>query len=182
MESARAVMNLDEICKASPLLSGLVFAAEDYAFDLSLTRTPDQKEFLYARSAIAIASRAYNLPNTIDLVCTQFRGSESQDIMRQEAEDGKSLGFNGKQCIHPSQVEIAHQVFQVSEKELEWAVRVGIADIRAAEEGRAAWALDGKMVDIPIVLKARGLLEKATHCGMDISGVQEKWKSQEPDP
>lgn len=182
MESVRAVMNLDEICKASPLLSGLVFAAEDYAFDLSLTRTPDQKEFFYARSAIAIASRAYNLPSTIDLVFTQFRSTESQEIMRREAEDGKVLGFNGKQCIHPSQVEIAQQVFRVSEKELEWAVRGSIADIRAAEEGRAAWALDGKMVDIPIVLKARGLLEKATHCGMDISGVQEKWKSQEPDP
>jgi citrate lyase subunit beta-like protein len=143
-------MDLKQICEASPLLSGLVFAAEDFALDLSLTRTPALKEFMYARSAIAVACRAHNLPSTIDLVCTEFRGEEGRRLMERESEEGKGLGFNGKQCIHPAQAEIAQRIFQASEKELEWAVRVAVADIQAEKQGRGAWALDGKMIDVPV--------------------------------
>lgn len=180
IESAKAISNLNEICRATPLLSGLIFAAEDFALDLSLTRTPPLTEFLYARSAIATAARAHDLPSTIDLVCTSFKGAEGRRIMEEECLGGKGLGFNGKQCIHPDQIAIAQNAFAPSEDEATWAVRVLIANEVAEKQGRGAWTLDGKMIDNPVIGKARHLVSKAEACGIDIQGFQDKWKGQEP--
>ncbi|CAL3962301.1 hypothetical protein PZA11_000500 [Diplocarpon coronariae] len=181
IESAEAIMNLGEICSASPYLSGLVFAAEDFALDLSLTRTPSLTEFLYARSAIATAARAHGLPSTIDLVCTSFRGSEGLKTLGEECEQGRGLGFNGKQCIHPNQVEVVQKAFAPSASEVEWAVRVVIADEKADRAGRGAWTLDGKMIDVPVVGKARSIVSRADRCGFDVEELREKWKGQEPE-
>lgn len=181
VESARSIMDLSAICRASPYLSGLVFAAEDFAHDLSITRTPDLKEFLYARSAIVTAARAHDLPSTIDLVTTAFRGEEGQRTLRAESEDGKRMGFNGKQCIHPSQVDVVQDVFSPSQDEVEWAVRVVIADQKADAQGRGAWTLDGKMIDVPVARKAKAIFGKAELIGFDVKAVQEKWKDQEPE-
>jgi citrate lyase subunit beta-like protein len=181
IESAEAVMNLNEICRASPYLDGLIFAAEDFALDLSLTRTPALTEFLYARSAIATAARAYSLPSTIDLVCTSFRGEEGLKTLEEECLQGKGMGFNGKQCIHPSQVEVVQRAFGPAEKEAEWAVRVVIADEKADKGGRGAWTLDGKMIDAPVVGKARAVVERAKLCDLDVDRLREKWKDQEPE-
>lgn len=181
IESARAIMDLKAICGASPYLSGLIFAAEDFALDLSITRTPALKEFLYARSAIATAARAFNLPSTIDLVTTSFRGDEGVKILREESEDGKRMGYNGKQCIHPSQVDVVQDIFGPDDKEVEWAVRCVVADEKADKQGRGAWTLDGKMIDVPVVGKARALVRKAELCGYDVAVVREKWKGQEPE-
>ncbi|KAL7629216.1 hypothetical protein AAE478_000736 [Parahypoxylon ruwenzoriense] len=181
IESARAVMDLREICAASPFLSGLIFAAEDFALDLSLTRTPSLTEFLYARSAIVTAARAAALPSTIDLVCTSYKGDEGLARLEEECRGGKAIGFNGKQCIHPSQVETVQRLFAPSEKEVEWAVRVTIADEKAANIGRGAWTLDGSMIDAPVAGKARAIVNKAQKCGMDIDGLRDKWKGQEPE-
>jgi len=181
IESAEAITNLNEICRASPYLSGLIFAAEDFALDLSLTRTPSLTEFLYARSAIATAARAHELPSTIDLVCTAFRGEEGQRVLEEECLGGKGLGFNGKQCIHPSQVEVAQRTFAPGEKEVEWAVRVVVGDEKADVGGRGAWTLDGKMIDAPVVGKAKATVKRAELCGIDIAAIREKWKHQEPE-
>jgi citrate lyase subunit beta-like protein len=181
IESAEAITNLNEICKASPYLSGLIFAAEDFALDLSLTRTPGLMEFLYARSAIATAARAHDLPSTIDLVCTSFRGDEGLRILEEECLQGKGLGFNGKQCIHPSQVEVAQRAFAPGEKEVEWAVRIVVGDEKADAGGRGAWTLDGKMIDVPVVGKAKATVKRAERCGIDVAAIREKWKDQEPE-
>ncbi|KAI1938633.1 hypothetical protein LOZ66_003436 [Ophidiomyces ophidiicola] len=188
IESAKSLTNLSEICTTSTLLSGLIFAAEDFALDLSITRTPSLSEFLYARSAIVTAARAHNLPSTIDLVCTSYgakagtnpKQEQVIDILRSEAEDGKRLGFNGKQCIHPSQISVVQDIFSPGRKELEWAVRVSIADDKASKQGRGAWTLDGKMIDVPVAEKARAIVRKAEECGMDITAYMEEWKAQEP--
>lgn len=181
IESAAAILNLPQICSASPYLSGLIFAAEDFALDLSLTRTPSLSEFLYARSAIVTAARAYNLPSAIDLVCTSFRGPEGEARLEEECVGGKSLGFNGKQCIHPSQVEAVQRLFAPGEKEVEWAIRVVVADEKAARGGRGAWTLDGAMIDAPVTGKARAVVDKAARCGFDVEALREKWKDQEPE-
>lgn len=97
IESARAVMDLRSICEAGGAqLGGLIFAAEDFALDLSLTRTPGLGEFLYARSAIATAARAFDLPSTIDLVCTSYKGPEGLRRLEEECRNGRQMGFNGK--------------------------------------------------------------------------------------
>ncbi|KAL3423906.1 citrate lyase beta [Phlyctema vagabunda] len=181
IESAEAVVNLNEICKASPYLSGLVFAAEDFALDLSLTRTPSLNEFLYARSAISTAARAHNLASTIDLVCTSYRGDSGLKTLEEECIGGRGLGFNGKQCIHPSQVDVVHRSFAPDEKEVEWATRVVIGDEKADIKGRGAWTLDGKMIDAPVVGKAKNTVKRAELCGIDVNSLREKWKDQEPE-
>ena len=181
IESARAIVDLGEICKASPYLSGLIFAAEDFALDLSITRTPSLQEFLYARSAIVTAARAFRLPSVIDLVCTSYKGEEGVRRLEEECTHGKAMGFNGKQCIHPSQVEIAQRIFAPSEGEVEWAVRISIADTKAAERGRGAWTMDGKMIDAPVVGKAHSIISRAEQCGFNIEELQRKWEHQEPE-
>jgi citrate lyase subunit beta-like protein len=181
IESAKAITNLSEICKASPYLSGLIFAAEDFALDLSLTRTPSLSEFLYARSAIATACRAHELPSTIDLVCTSFKGEEGMKRLEEECIGGKGMGFNGKQCIHPSQVEPCQRLFSPSDQEVEWSTRVVVADEKADKQGRGAWTLDGKMIDVPVVGKAKAIVQKAEICGIDVKSIREKWAHQEPE-
>ena len=181
IESAKALSDLSSICKATPYLSGLIFAAEDFALDMSLTRTPSLTEFLYARSAIATACRAHNLPSTIDLVCTAYKGEAGQKTLEEECIGGKGLGFNGKQLIHPSQVEIAQKAFAPSEKEVEFAIRVTVADVKADKQGRGAWTLEGKMIDAPVVGKAKAVVKKAEACGFDVATMKEKWKDQEPE-
>jgi citrate lyase subunit beta-like protein len=101
--------------------------------------------------------------------------------LEEECQNGKGMGFNGKQAIHPSQVEVCQRAFSPGEAELEWAVRVVIADEKAAEGGRGAWTLDGKMIDVPVVGKAKALVERARVCGVDVERVRERWKGQEPE-
>jgi citrate lyase subunit beta-like protein len=185
VESAKSLTNLTQICAATPLLQGLIFAAEDFALDLSITRTPSLREFLFARSAIATAARAAELPSTIDLVCTAFK-SESGDgkppaVLREECLDGRRLGFNGKQCIHPSQVKVADEVFGPDAVETEWAIRVVVADEKAAKAGRGAWTLDGKMIDVPVATKAKAIVRKAEECGVNVVELRGKWEHQEPE-
>ncbi|KAL1864067.1 hypothetical protein VTK73DRAFT_6175 [Phialemonium thermophilum] len=181
IESARAVMDLRSICTASPYLKGLIFAAEDFAWDLSLTRTPSLTEFIYARSAIATAARAFGIPSTIDLVCTTYKGEEGTRRLEEECRNGKSMGFNGKQCIHPSQVEIVQRMFAPSADEVEWSVRVLIANEKATTAGKGAWTLDGKMIDAPVVGKARAVVAKAEKCGMDVDQMKAKFADQNPE-
>ncbi|KMU75957.1 citrate lyase subunit beta [Coccidioides immitis RMSCC 3703] len=175
----------------SPYLTTIVVPKVDSASDLRFvhdmhTRTPSLTEFLYARSAIVTAARAHNIPSVIDLVCTTYArnpdtDSEASSILKQEAQDGKRLGFNGKQCIHPSQVAPVQAVFSPEPKELVWAVRVSIADEKAARQGRGAWTLDGKMIDAPVVGKAKAIVRKAEQCGMNVKDLIREWHDQEPE-
>ncbi|KAJ5662317.1 Pyruvate/Phosphoenolpyruvate kinase [Penicillium maclennaniae] len=185
VESAKSLTNLSQICSASPLLQGLIFAAEDFALDLSITRTPSLSEFLFARSAIATAARAADLPSTIDLVCTSYKSNKADGsppaALEEECRDGRRLGFNGKQLIHPTQVKVANAIFGPDIEESKWAMRVVIADEKAAAAGRGAWTLDGKMIDVPVARKARAIVDKAEACGVDVRALREEWKHQEPE-
>lgn len=68
-----------------------------------------------------------------------------------------------------------------SESELEWAVRIVIGDAKADQAGRGAWTLQGKMIDVPVVGKAKATVKRAELCGLDVAAVKEKWKGQEPE-
>ncbi|EER36940.1 citrate lyase subunit beta-like protein [Histoplasma capsulatum var. duboisii H88] len=178
IESAKSILNLPQICTATThQLSGLVFAAADFSKDLSITQTPSLTEFLYARSAIVIAACAHGLPSIIDLVCTDFK---TPAVLEDEVLNGKRMGFNGKQCIHPSQVELVQQLFSPELKEVEWAVRVIVADTKAAEDGRGAWTLDGMMIDVPVVERSRDIVKKAELCGLDVAALKKKFASEQP--
>lgn len=176
VESARAVMDLAAICRATPLLDGLIFAAEDFALDLSITRSPGLHEFLYARSAVVTAARAARLPSAIDLVCTQYQGERGLAVLEDECRGGRAMGFNGKQCIHPSQVGPVQRLFAPGEEEVEWAVRLLIAQEDALREGKGAWSFEGKMIDAPVIGKARAVVAKAEQCQINVAAVREKWQ------
>lgn len=194
VESARAVMDLREICAAGTAptaglpLDGLIFAAEDFALDLSLTRTPSLSEFLYARSAVVTAARAFGLNSALDLVCTSFRGDKGLATLADECRGGRGMGFTGKQCIHPTQVSVVQQVWgrmydEADRTELAWAVRVLIAEDKSAASGRGAFTLDGAMIDAPVVGKAQRLVDQAERAGAGefIQSLREKHKDQEPE-
>jgi len=78
-------------------------------------------------------------------------------------------------------VELVQRLFGPELHEVEWAVRVIIADEKASAAGRGAWTLDGKMIDAPVVGKARAILSKAERCGCDVKKLQSKWHDQEPE-
>jgi len=134
----------------------------------------------HALALLALA-RAYNLPSTIDLVATAFKSEADQEALERECEEGKGMGYNGKQCIHPSQVGTVQRIYSPSQKDVEWAVRITIAQKRAEELGKGAWAMDGKMIDAPVEGKARAIVSKAELCGFDVASLREKYKDQQPE-
>ncbi|KAH6685846.1 Pyruvate/Phosphoenolpyruvate kinase-like domain-containing protein [Plectosphaerella plurivora] len=177
IESALGLSNIHSICKTGRTLglSGLAFAAEDFAADLSLSRLPDRRELLFARSSLVTAARAQSIPSIVDMVSTGIpTDSQEEGNLANDCVEGRALGFNGKQCIHPSQLGVVQAKFSPTEEELEWAVRVQVGDAQAQAEGKGAWKLDGKMIDVPVVKKALGLLERAAQCGISLDYLKQK--------
>ena len=181
IESAKGLLNLADICRSSPYLAGLVFAAEDFTLDLGITRTEGLPELLFARSQIVATARAFGLTSIVDLVCTSYKDEKGLKKLESETIDGKNLGFTSKQCIHPTQVEVVQSTFAPSQAELEWAVRVTTADQKAKKQGKGAWSLGGQMIDVPVVGTARGIISKARACDLDVEGVSQKFADQEPE-
>ena len=140
---------------SSDRVTALVLGTHDLGAELRTTARPDGLEILYARSKVVTDSAAAGLRSPFDTVYLDIRDAEG---LEREAELARSLGFGGKICIHPAQVETVNRVFTTSEAELEWARRVVEAYHEALREGLGAVALDGKMVDMPIVRQAERLL------------------------
>ncbi|POR30982.1 Uncharacterized protein TPAR_08796 [Tolypocladium paradoxum] len=182
IESARGLCNIHSICRegrALGILSGIAFAAEDFAADLSLSHLPDRRELLFARSSLVTAARAFEVPSIVDLVSTVVpTDAELKAALAEESLEGRALGFTGKQCIHPQQVGAVQAAFGPSEQELEWAVRVDIGDAAARREGKGAWRLDGKMVDAPVLKRARELLQRADKCGIDTMSLRARLEGE----
>jgi citrate lyase subunit beta/citryl-CoA lyase len=136
-----------------PRVAKLMLGNVDLAAELGATPGPDQRELLYARSALVVDSLAAGLGGPIDGPCTAI-GDDG--VLRAETSAAKALGFAAKACIHPNQLATVHDVFAPTEEELAFAQRV----VAAAEGSRGAVAVDGQMVDAPVVARARRLLER----------------------
>lgn len=174
-------MDIRTICASSSRLDGLIFAAEDFALDLSLTRTPSLTEFLFARQTIVAAARAYNIPSAIDMVCTDYKDTSDSGPLARECKDGSTMGFNGKQVIHPSQIERVQRMFLPSAERVKSAVRVLVAEKKAEEMGKGSWTLDGKMIDAPVLGAARRVVERARLGGIDVDEIWEVEKNTVPE-
>jgi citrate lyase subunit beta/citryl-CoA lyase len=136
----------------SPGVERLMFGSIDLAFDLGV----DGDEGLLAfRSQMVLASRLAGIRSPVDGVCTAIDDAEA---LRADAERARRLGFGAKLCIHPRQVDIVDRAFSPSAAERDWARRVLEA---ATNAGGAAVAVDGRMVDKPVVLRARAILDDA---------------------
>lgn len=161
IESARGVVNLKEIAGADPRLQGLIFGAEDLAGDIGAVRTRPGWEIFYARSAVVTHAAAFGL-QAIDMVWMDLH---DVDGMREECLQGAQMAYSGKQIIHPNQVEPAHSAFAPSDEAIAQALRVVEAAAKNQDAGKGAFALDGKMVDMPVVKAAEWVLARARAAG-----------------
>lgn len=160
VETARGILNLKEIA-AHPRLDGIIFGGEDFAASLGAVRTPEATELLYARLAIVTACAAYNL-QAIDMVTIDFKNPER---ILAEAAVGAKLGYSGKQIIHPAQVEPVQQAFTPSADAIAAARQLVDAFEAHQLQGTGAFALDGKMIDMPLLKNAQKVLERAKAAG-----------------
>jgi citrate lyase subunit beta/citryl-CoA lyase len=152
VETAAGMANLAALASA-PGIARLVFGSIDFQFDLDID--DDDQALLAFRSQLVLASRIANLPSPVDGVTTAL---DDAARIEQEARRARSLGFGAKLCIHPRQVAIVNAAFSPSAEQIAWARRVVDA---AAAAGGAAVAVDGKMVDAPVLARARRLLGAA---------------------
>lgn len=157
VETAKGILNLPEIASADKRLEAVIFGAEDYAASVGATRTKEATEVLYARSAVVAACAANDL-QAIDMVYIDFKDSEG---LRSEAEQGAGLGFSGKQVIHPNQVQVTQEAFTPSDSAIEYARRIVESFESSQKEGKGAYALDGKMIDMPLLKNAQKVLDRA---------------------
>lgn len=168
IETAEAVINAHSICKSSKRIQWAAFGAEDFSADMGISRSVDETAhhiaepgseigLAYPRSAVAVAARAAGV-HVLDTPYTKFRDIEG---LKTEARLAKSIGYKGKLAIHPAQVEIIESVFKPSETEIHRAREVLKIAAEAENEGRGSVSLNGEMIDMPVILRARNIMRDA---------------------
>ncbi|MBK67792.1 MAG: hypothetical protein CMP22_06640 [Rickettsiales bacterium] len=157
IESASAIVNVSSIASASSRMLGIAFGGEDYTNDMGIQRSDTGIEILYPRSVVAIAAKAAGI-TAIDTPYVNFRDN---DGLEQEIKSVLPLGFKAKFAIHPGQLESINNLFSPSQEAIEYAKKVIEVFEEAEKNGSGATSLDGKMIDVPVVKRARNLLELA---------------------
>lgn len=157
VESALGVINAYKIATASSRLIGIAIGAEDFVTDLKTTRSKEGVELLTARSQIVFAARAAG----IDALDTVFSDANDEEGFIREANLIKQLGFDGKSLINPRQINILHQIYTPTEKEIKNSIQIIEAAREAETRGLGVVSLNGKMVDKPIINRAYRVLELA---------------------
>lgn len=155
LETALGIENAFEIAKASPRVAALYLGAEDLSADLRCARTKEGGEIAYARGRLVCAARAAG----IEAYDTPFTDVEDLTGLEADARVAKGLGYTGKAVISPRHVDIVNAVFTPGEAEVAHAREVFAAIEEAGRQGKGAISLHGKMVDAPIVQRARLVLE-----------------------
>lgn len=157
IESAQGINNAVEIAFSSRRLIGIALGAEDYVRDLRTQRSAEGIELLFARCSILQAARAAG----IMAFDTVYSDANNEEGFLREAEHIKQLGFDGKSLINPRQIDLLHNVFAPTQKEVDHAIAVIEAAEEAAAKGLGVVSLNGKMVDGPIIERARWTLQRA---------------------
>ncbi len=161
VETAKGIMNLRGIAEADKRLEAIIFGGEDFAASIGAVRTKSATELLYARQATVTACAANDL-QALDIVFIDFKDPEG---LRAEAEQGAGFGFSGKQIIHPNQVPAVQAAFTPSEEAIEYAKRIVESFESSQKAGKGAYALDGKMIDMPLLKNAQKVLDRARSAG-----------------
>jgi citrate lyase subunit beta/citryl-CoA lyase len=152
IESAEGVGQMDQIARAPGVLR-LGLGHIDLQADLGMSCGPDEAELAPIRVALVVASRCAGLPAPVDGVTT---ATTDADVLARDAQRSRRFGFGAKLCIHPAQVAGVHQALAPTEAECDWARRVLAAEVEARG---GAFSVDGKMVDPPVLLLARKILQ-----------------------
>lgn len=157
IENSRSVMRATEMAAASARVVAVAFGAEDYTDDMGIQRTEEGGEVYFPRALVAVAARAAGVV-ALDSPYVRFR---DPDGLRKDAELAMKLGFKGKFAIHPAQLDIINATFTPSPGDVDYARRVVEAWELAESAGRGSTSLDGNMIDVPVVKRARSLLAMA---------------------
>jgi citrate lyase subunit beta/citryl-CoA lyase len=157
IESAKGVLNAKEIALSSKRLIGIALGAEDYVTDLKTFRSPDGVELLFARSMIVNAARAAG----IDALDTVYSDINNEEGLIRETTLIRQLGFDGKSVINPRQIGPVHKVFTPTQKDIQKALAIMGAIREANSKGSGVIALNGKMIDKPVVERAQYVIELA---------------------
>ncbi len=171
IETALGVINAYRIATSSPRVVALTIGLEDFTADIGTERTKAGEESRLARQTVVLAARAAGI-QPIDSVYSDLADEEG---LQESVREAKALGFEGKGCIHPSQIRIIHQGFAPTEREIEWAKRVSMALAKAQQEGKGVVALGNKMIDPPVVKRAERILKLAMLNGQ----LSADWKGRE---
>lgn len=158
IESGTGIIRAADIAGASGRTRCMAFGAIDYTLDVGTNLSDDGEELFYARAHLVAASRAGGCGAPVDTVYPKFRDGEG---LRRECRLVRKLGFQGKMVIHPDQIGIVHELFSPTEEEIAYASRVVEVFEKAEREGVASVSLDGKMIDYPVVNRAKMMIEQA---------------------
>ncbi len=161
LETPCAVLRAAEIAGANAPVAALLLGAEDLTASLGVERTVDGEELILARGQVAMAAASVGA-DAIDAVFTDLLDAES---LRRDCERARRLGFQGKMAIHPKQVEIINDVFTPTASDVERATRVLAAYEIARAAGEGVTTMDGRMVELPVVERARRILGRAVDRG-----------------
>jgi len=170
IETALAFVNLSQICSSVARLDALIFGAEDLAADIGATRTLSGTEIFHARSQTVLYAAAFHL-QAIDMVNNDFRDLEN---LKKEAEEGAIMGYVGKQIIHPNQVEIVQKTFTPDDASIAKAMDLVCSHKKHKSDGRGEFAIERKMVDMPVVKAAENVIARAIAAGK----ITSDWEDQ----
>lgn len=161
LETPRAILRAAEIAAADASVAALLFGAEDFTAQLAVERTIDGEELLFARSQIVLAAAAAGA-DAIDAIVTDLNDLA---LLRRDCERARALGFRGKMAIHPRQVAVINEVFTPSAADVDRARRLIDTYEAARSAGAGITTMDGRMVELPIVERARRTLALAARYG-----------------
>lgn len=164
IESPLGITQANQIATASKRLIGIALGAEDYVRNLKTERSPEGIELLFARCSILQAARAAG----IQAFDTVYSNANNEEGFLKEASLIKQLGFDGKSLINPRQIELLHNLFAPTQKDVDQAKRIIEAAEEAEKQGSGVVSLNGKMIDAPIIDRAKLVLERAK------SGIREE--------
>ena len=164
IESPLGITQANQIATASERLIGIALGAEDYVRNLKTERSPEGIELLFARCSILQAARAAG----IQAFDTVYSNANNEEGFLKEAALIKQLGFDGKSLINPRQIELLHNLFSPPQKDVDQAKRIIEAAEEAEKQGSGVVSLNGKMIDAPIIDRAKLVLERAK------SGIREE--------
>jgi citrate lyase subunit beta/citryl-CoA lyase len=157
LESALGVWNAYDIAKSSPRVTAIIPGGEDLAADLRTSRSKEGAELEWIRRMIIVAARAAG----VDALDTVFPYVNDDEGLERETGFVKQLGYDGKSVVHPNQIAVVHSVFDPTERETAAAKRIVDAASDAEARGLGAVSLDGRMIDAPVIRRARFTLMRA---------------------
>jgi citrate lyase subunit beta/citryl-CoA lyase len=157
VETAFGVEYINQILKSSERIIAVFWGAEDFTADMGIARTPEGSELWYSRSKLTIAAHIAG----VEVIDTPFTDIKNLAGLRKDAAVAKQLGFTGKAAIHPSQIDVINEVFSPSQEEIEYSLRVVKAFTEGKKEGKGVVLENGRMIDEPVVTRAKLILKKA---------------------